>query len=156
MYRLKDLRTSKKMTIKDLAEATGIARSTLSEIENGSRQLNIRIGEILSNYFGVTLDFLMGEDITDIAQKISKQLTTITDDMFDGVVALAKQDRTKYELLINQFLILDRIKDLPNDKLKAVLSYIEHLKGTEQWGGGVTKFDFQTETAVIHEGGKYE
>jgi transcriptional regulator with XRE-family HTH domain len=155
MYRLKDLRTSKKMTIKDLAEATGIARSTLSEIENGSRQLNIRIGEILSNYFGVTLDFLMGEDITDIAQKISKQLTTITDDMFDGVVALAKQDRTKYELLINQFLILDRIKDLPNDKLKAVLSYIEHLKGTEQWGG-VTKFDFQTETAVIHEGGKYE
>ena len=62
--RIRQLRDQYRLTLKRLSESTGIDYTTLSRIENGERGLNEQYLKILSDYFHVSTDYLLGRSDT--------------------------------------------------------------------------------------------
>lgn len=62
--RLKELREDSDITQKRLAELLHIKQNTYSQYENGQRQPPLEVLIALANYYGTTLDYLVG--ISDI------------------------------------------------------------------------------------------
>lgn len=62
MQNLRGLRESKKMTMKSLGNVIGVAESTISLYETGKREPDIATLILLANYFGVTVDYLVGHE----------------------------------------------------------------------------------------------
>ncbi len=58
---IKNLRLSKGITQKELAEQTGIALQSIINYENGRREPNSKAMAALERYFGVSGEFLRGE-----------------------------------------------------------------------------------------------
>jgi transcriptional regulator with XRE-family HTH domain len=58
--RLKRVRTQRGMTLTDVAEATGISKSTLSRLETGQRRPTLELLLALSQTYRVPLDDLVG------------------------------------------------------------------------------------------------
>lgn len=64
--RLKQLRNERNLTQKELAEYIGTTRATLASWETGRREPDMETLRKLSEYFNVSLDWLMGKtDIRD-------------------------------------------------------------------------------------------
>lgn len=62
--RLKELRKEKDITIEQLASDLGSAKSTISRYENGLREPKKDFLEMLSSYFDVSIDYLLGKTNT--------------------------------------------------------------------------------------------
>jgi transcriptional regulator with XRE-family HTH domain len=58
--RLRRVRTERGVTLTDLAERTGISKSTLSRLENGQRRPSLELLLPLARTYGVPLDDLVG------------------------------------------------------------------------------------------------
>lgn len=58
--KLKELRKLKSLTQEKLAKDIGVARSTIAMYESGASEPDIEILGKLSNYFNVTIDYLLG------------------------------------------------------------------------------------------------
>ncbi|MDC3413851.1 helix-turn-helix domain-containing protein [Terrihalobacillus insolitus] len=58
--RIKELRTKRGITLKDLGEAIDFNYSNLSKIERGERKPTIELLEKLSNFFNVEISYLFG------------------------------------------------------------------------------------------------
>ena len=62
MNRLKQLRKKKRLTLMNLSKELGLPNSTLSQYENGKRQISIGKAKKLAEYFGVSVGYLLGLD----------------------------------------------------------------------------------------------
>lgn len=63
MNRIKDLRIKKGISQLELAKVLGIkSRTYLSMIENGSRPISYKLAKKLADYFGVSLEDILGSD----------------------------------------------------------------------------------------------
>ena len=64
MNRLKSLRKSKNrgMTQQELAEAVSIPKRTIQRLENNESQIKPDKAQILADYFGVEVSYLLGYD----------------------------------------------------------------------------------------------
>ncbi|MFW6378130.1 MAG: helix-turn-helix domain-containing protein, partial [Bacillota bacterium] len=73
---LKKLRKANKITQKDLAQALGLAQTTIANYENGSRFPNQETLVKLANHFDVTLDYLIKNEMNQPASigKIEQEL----------------------------------------------------------------------------------
>ena len=60
--RLKELRNEKSLSQSQLANATGLSQSAIAFWETGQRIPNAQAIIILARYFGVTTDYLLGEE----------------------------------------------------------------------------------------------
>lgn len=60
MYRLRQLRTERGMTLRELTKQTGIDHTTLYHAEVGKRHLTVKRAWLLADFFGVTIDYLVG------------------------------------------------------------------------------------------------
>ncbi|WP_247644746.1 helix-turn-helix transcriptional regulator [Streptococcus sp. NLN76] len=60
MNRLKELRTEKKLTQKELAKKIGVHYRTLQNWETNETQIKPDKAQILADYFGVTAGYLLG------------------------------------------------------------------------------------------------
>lgn len=61
--RLKDLRTQKKITQQELGDVIHVSKVSISGYENNNRFPDTNtLGEI-ADYFGVTVDYLLGRDV---------------------------------------------------------------------------------------------
>ena len=60
MYRLRELRTKRGLTQADVAKITGLRDSTVRMWELGKSEPRVRTLIILADYFGVTIDYLVG------------------------------------------------------------------------------------------------
>lgn len=58
--RLKHLRIEKGLTQDELAKVLGVAKSTISLYETGKREANYEMLSKIADYFGVTVDGLLG------------------------------------------------------------------------------------------------
>lgn len=58
--RIRELRKENKLTLKQLGDFLGLAESTISQYETGKREPDIKTMVKLSEYFHVSLDYLMG------------------------------------------------------------------------------------------------
>ncbi len=60
--KIKDLRTDKNLTIEALAQKIGYSKSVVYYWENGQRRPNSTALAILSDFFGVSIDYLIGHE----------------------------------------------------------------------------------------------
>lgn len=60
---LKELREEKKMTQEELGLLLKLSKSNISKYEAGSLQPSIEVLSFLSDYFNVSLDYLLGKSI---------------------------------------------------------------------------------------------
>lgn len=60
--RIRELRKMQKMTMKELGKVIGVAEGTISQYETGKRQPNNDTLVLLANYFGVSIDYLLGAE----------------------------------------------------------------------------------------------
>ncbi len=115
--KLRDLRDEKKMTLSDLAGATGIPLSTLQRAEG---QDDVRVGyqdiAALAKYYGVSADYLFG--LTDNRQHRHIEVDALR--LSDNAIEILKGDK------LNNRLISEIIAhpDLPK-LLSAVEVYID-------------------------------
>lgn len=62
MIRLKELRKQQKKSQADLATALHTDQTAISKWENGERKLNIMQAKEIADYFGVSVDYLLGSN----------------------------------------------------------------------------------------------
>jgi transcriptional regulator with XRE-family HTH domain len=86
---LKRLRVSNNESIRKLGEATGIAHSVISLIENGKQKMNVEQAKILSNHFNVSLQYILGEDAD-----ASKDFNQLLEEAFHLGTKSIKLDQT--------------------------------------------------------------
>ena len=96
MIRLKALRTDKGLSQKEMAEYLGISQPAYANYERQAREADYETLKKLADYFGVTVDYLLGrEDKTTLTTKDKKEITEILEStrqqllsqeglMFDG------------------------------------------------------------------------
>lgn len=92
--RLKALRNEAGKTQEEMSKLIGISRSTYAEYERGKNKPPIQKLQIIADYFGVTVDYLMGnssskpvKNIVDVSSTIEKIINHLENDTtltFDG------------------------------------------------------------------------
>ena len=93
--RIKHLRKDAGKTQEEMAKLIGISRSTYAEYERGKNKPPIQKLQIISDYFGVPIDYLMGSsnnskpvrNIIDVSSTIEKIINHLENDStltFDG------------------------------------------------------------------------
>lgn len=63
MNKIRELRASKGISMKELGKIIGLAESTISLYENGKRQPEQGTLILIADYFNVSLDYLLGRDV---------------------------------------------------------------------------------------------
>lgn len=69
MNRLKDLREKRGISIRKLAEQVGISHTQISRIERGEQAMSVPHAVALADYFGVSVDYLLGASAEEIFDK---------------------------------------------------------------------------------------
>ncbi|WP_432401042.1 helix-turn-helix domain-containing protein [Wukongibacter sp. M2B1] len=116
--RLKQLRKEKELTIREVAKLFSIGKSTLSDWENERRNPNYDMIKKLAEFYGVTVDYLLG--ITDEKNIYTSKSAEIPDELKEvGVeyIALAKD--------------IERSKLTP-DEVRKILDAVKGLKDKEK------------------------
>ncbi|MCL6559473.1 MAG: helix-turn-helix domain-containing protein [Firmicutes bacterium] len=58
--RLRELRQSRNLSLKDVADALGTSKSTIGNIERGTKPASLEMVIKLADFFDVSLDYLVG------------------------------------------------------------------------------------------------
>lgn len=58
--KLKELRTEKNLTCKDVATAIGLTKNAITNYETGLREPSLTVLKELCNFYDVTADYLIG------------------------------------------------------------------------------------------------
>ena len=61
MNRIRELRKSRGISQSELAQAVGLNHSTIAKYELGNRSVNIDTIRKMCDYFGCSMDYLMGQ-----------------------------------------------------------------------------------------------
>lgn len=101
--RIREIRKKCGLTMKELGERVGVGESTISQYETGKRQPDYEVLLRIADYFGVSVDYLLGKsdektpaedgerEISDDDIKFALFGTTEVDDaIFEDVKKLAK------------------------------------------------------------------
>jgi transcriptional regulator with XRE-family HTH domain len=84
MYeRIKELMDKKGVTLYRLSKATGIPYSTLAHHKNGETKLGIEKIRKIADYFGVSVDYLMGKEIIGEGYYINPETARIAQKYFE-------------------------------------------------------------------------
>lgn len=67
MNRLKELRGSRGLTQEDMAKLIGVVRPTYTKYESGDIQMSDQILKKISQIFGVSIDYILCNDVPEIA-----------------------------------------------------------------------------------------
>jgi transcriptional regulator with XRE-family HTH domain len=138
MHRVKELREAKGISVRHLALATGFSHSTIARLERGERKLSTPQAIALADYFGVSVDFLLGkspeEMFNDFVDSLRGDFMTellhgdgdVTQSLSDSV---REPVRTKLEIL---FLLRDINS---KDSLDMILNLAKLRSAKADFGG---------------------
>lgn len=93
MNRIAELRKLNKISQVDFGKAIGVAQNTVSQWERGAREPDLTMLNNIAAYFGVSVDYLMGNDAN-----VSFALygdTKITSDVYDEITAFAEYAKNR-------------------------------------------------------------
>ena len=133
---LKRLRKEKELTQENLAEFLGVSFQTISKWERGETYPDITTLPIISRFFNVSFDDLLGVNKSREEKQINEYLK-----LYDN---LKLKDLT---LTFNMFQ--DAVKEFPND-FRILIRYMELLYDVKGFGQGGYK-DISKEIASIYE-----
>lgn len=105
MIRLKDLRTQKGLSQKEVAEYLGISQPAYANYERQAREADYDTLKKLSDFFDVSVDYILGRteqkqnDITfdDFAYAMYNESKELTDDQKAMVLSMAKSFKEQLE-----------------------------------------------------------
>lgn len=109
--RLKELRKSKGLSQKQLAEKTGISVHTINSYESGRRDLNTKNLQILQDFFQVSQGFLLGELKSDDFFK-DQEVIDLNLDTVLTQISMLKQNMKISESYQNRVATLFLLKSL--------------------------------------------
>lgn len=98
MNRIKELRTKKHLTLKELGEQLGMPNSTLSQYETGKREPKLETWRKLADFFGVSVPYLQGKvtyKALDPAEKGVYNYVTVAMDRAFNEYAVLPETREK-------------------------------------------------------------
>ena len=100
--RLKTLRKGRGLTQTQLAEKVGLSRCTISNYECGRRSPHISEIRLLSEFFGVSLDYFGAETQDESFELLSRAKAVFTNQ------EISKEDKTKlYKEIMKMYLEVD-------------------------------------------------
>lgn len=105
--RIRDLRQERHLNLRELALKVNMSFSNIGSIERGEVQLREDTAKIFADFFGVTIDYLLG---------LSDERTPPT---------------PKEKLSGVQLALFNQTENLNEEQMKDVLKYIEFLKAKE-------------------------
>ena len=99
--RLKKLRKEKGLTQADLAKVLNTNQSQYGKYENGKTNLSIENAQILSEFFGVTLSYLLGldDDSCIVGSKKMTQFQSLVRDRDLSLKEISEATRIRYPTL---------------------------------------------------------
>lgn len=103
--RIRELRKKAKITMKELGKQVGAAEGTISHYETGKRQPDIEMLSKLANYFGVTIDYLVGGVESENAEA---PLSTDEKNLLDMFKSLSSDEKSFVETMVKS--LMDRKK----------------------------------------------
>lgn len=106
MKNLRKLRESNNMTQQQMADKFGIQRPTYSRYENGERQPDFDLLLKISDYFNVSVDYLLGKE---------REPSSTLDNQLEGV----------------EFALYGEVKELTEQQKQDILDYTRFKKA--QW-----------------------
>ena len=87
--------------LREISEATGIGYSTLGNYNQGSRSPNAKNAQILSEYFGVSIPYLLGYEENSTANKTNATIST----EFVKKLSFISEKKSK---LLQEYIELDK------------------------------------------------
>ncbi len=116
--RIREIRLAKRLTLRQIESDTGIDNSVLSAIEHGKRRVNVRVAQILSDYFNVTVDYLLGNDLNiEIEDMVKKLLASYNQHEPQGLTP--RNSSLAY--------IMKSIYEMDDETLEEAVKYIRYL-----------------------------
>lgn len=145
-YILKGLREQKQISMDKMCEDlnnvydVSIAKSTISKWENGKAEPSLANARILTKYFNVTLDYLLGleKDESYNFNKLSKEETTLLEN-YNKLNALGKKEANKR---VAELTEINRYLDTTTDEITATKDNVVELNNKK-----ITYDDFETVAA---------
>ena len=115
MINLKKLRKERNLSQKQFAEIFHSSQNTVSQWENGTREPSIKAIQDIAKFFGVTTDYLLGNDDTPQQDEKSK---SADDELAENVVIYSRNGETIR-------------KSFTKEEMKVISTMLESLKGTQ-------------------------
>lgn len=146
MFRLRELRDERGMSLDDLADALHVNKSTLSRIENEQREPKESFIRECSDYFNVSTDYLLGKtdlknysdyhpaltakDERDIQKELEKMMADLGSGQsgpafYGGNMNLSEDDREVLKGSLEQALRIIKLKN------KETYTPYKHRKNTD-------------------------
>jgi len=128
--RLKKLRKEKQISQKDLAKKLNLSPSTIAMYETEKRKPDSETLERMSNYFDVSIDYLLG--LTDERSSADKIKKAISDDpeLHDVWDKISKRE--------NLQLLFKQTKDMDDSSIRQIIRVIKAIEEDEEkrYNGG--------------------
>lgn len=135
MYRLKELRLRRNLTIRALAEKVEISHTQITHIENGKRNLTTKNAKALAEFFGVSVDYLLGKTAEDMYSDFLSSLRRDFDldpasSLDDKLSEVPEPIRTKLSILF----LVDGISS--PESLRMIYELAKLRSACDDFGGG--------------------
>lgn len=115
-YRLKELRTKRKITQQQLGDAIHVSKVSVSGYENNNRTPDTETLQLIADYFNVTTDYLLGRNHTP--EWASKDEVMELDKLLDsnigmtyGPEEMTAEDREQINDLIASYFWIKKQKE---------------------------------------------
>ena len=112
MFRLKELRKKAHLTQIEFARAFGVAQNTVSNWENENRIVDSDTAKKLADFFGVTVDYLLGREEAAAVPEVS-----------EAPEAAASDNDIKFALFGGE-----NIEEITDEMMDDVRHYAQFLK----------------------------
>lgn len=104
---LKELRTEKHLTGEELGNALNVTKVAISNWENGNRTPDTEMLKKISNYFDVSLDYLLGNTSQKETPKLDEGIKTIAAHRINPYEDISEEGINK----INEYIEMIRIME---------------------------------------------
>ena len=127
--RIKALRISKKLTQDEVAHALNVKRETVTRWETGARDIKTEITILLSKYFNVSADYLLGlteNTSTNISEIGISNKTGFSTSTVENILDLPIKLKIILDKIINELLksdLLEKFEELKENNIKLINLY---------------------------------
>ena len=127
--RIKHLRISKKLTQDEVAHALNVKRETVTRWETGARDLKTEKTILLSKYFNVSADYLLGlteNTSTNISEIGISNKTGFSTSTVENILDLPIKLKIILDKIINELLksdLLEKFEELKENNIKLINLY---------------------------------
>lgn len=130
-HRISELRAKKRAKQKDVAAYLGVSTSAISEYESGRANPTLEKLILLSQYFGVSLDYLQGDnqEITEITEVTEKIYESPKNQLLEELRAINEKLTEQAQIFMQEITFLRKALEAKDHQIESKDKQIEQLMG---------------------------